>query len=111
SVPQMMVLGGELREKNIHNHPDRNKLLKAFGAKEDVVECRPSDIIPVEEGQAFLLCSDGFWELILEKEMTKTLRKSRTVDEWMNAMAEIIVKRQSEKNENADNFTAIAVWI
>lgn len=34
-----------------------------------MVECRPSDIIPVEDGQAFLLCSDGFWELILENVM------------------------------------------
>lgn len=110
SVPQMMVLGGELREKDIRNHPDRNKLLKAFGARDTAVECTPGEAVRLEEKQAFLLCSDGFWELILEKEMTKTLRKSKTVNDWMNAMVEIIVKRQSKLNGNADNFTAIAVW-
>ena len=109
SVPQMLVLSKELKERKIRNHPDRNKLTKAFGSTKRMIECTASDGVPLKECQGFLLCSDGFWELIYEREMCRTLKKSKTVSEWVNKMVEIIVKRG--KNRDMDNFSAIAVWI
>jgi len=109
SVPQMLVLARDIKEKDIRNHPDRNKLLRVLGVSGDSPKYEISDIQDLRKYQAFLLCSDGFWELIFEKEMCSLLKKSRSVDEWLKAMQEIVEDRG--KNTDMDNFSAIAIWV
>ena len=60
-------------------------------------------------GQAFLLCTDGFWELIEEKKMEAALKKASTPDQWIAAMQEIICK--NGRGTNMDNYSAVAVWV
>ena len=55
------------------------------------------------------MCSDGFWELIDEKAMTRTLKKSNSVEEWLDAMVELV--KQNGKCTDMDNNSAIAVWV
>ena len=109
SVPQMLVLAHKLKEKKIRGHEDRNKLLRVIGSPWETKKYDCSEIINKNGFQAFLLCSDGFWELIDEKAMTKTLKKSNSVDEWLDAMVEIV--RQNGKCTDMDNNSAIAVWV
>lgn len=109
SVPQMLVLAHKLKEKKIRGHEDRNKLLRVIGSPWDTNKYDCSEAISKNGFQAFLLCSDGFWELIDEKNMTKTLKKASSVDEWMKAMVDIVKKNGI--NSNMDNNSAIAVWI
>lgn len=109
SVPQMLVLARKLKEKKIRGHEDRNKLLRVIGSPWETKKYDCSEIINKNGFQAFLLCSDGFWELIDEKAMTKTLKKSNSVDEWLDAMVEIV--RQNGKCTDMDNNSAIAVWV
>ena len=59
--------------------------------------------------QAFLLCSDGFWELIDEKMMCKTLKKAKTPEEWLKSMEQIVL--ENGKGTNMDNYSAIAVFV
>lgn len=110
SVPQMMVLAKELKEKKIRNHPDRNKLTKALGSMKRVLVCTKGLPVDLSKNQAFLLCSDGFWELILEREMMRTLKKSVSVESWMDAMTDIVLKRGRKQKKEMDNYSAIAVW-
>lgn len=109
SVPQMLVQAGEIKEKQIRYHEDRNRLLRVMGVEWSSPQYTLADPIEQKAGQAFLLCSDGFWELIEEKKMMALLKKSQTVDEWMEAMAEEVKKNGVGKN--MDNNTAIGVWI
>ena len=109
SVPQMLVLTKEIKEKDIRNHPDRNKLLRVLGVSGDVPKFELSAAQNLRRYQAFLLCSDGFWELIDEKEMETLLKKSKSPDEWMQKMCEIIMQRGS--TIDMDNSSAIAVWV
>lgn len=76
SVPQMLVFAHDIKEKDIRNHPDRNKLLRVLGVSGGVPKYEMSGIQSASKYQAFLLCSDGFWELILEKEMCTLLKKA-----------------------------------
>lgn len=108
SVPQMLVLAGELKEKKIRNHPDRNRLLKVMGREWDVPQYSVSKIRNIEDAQAFLMCTDGFWELITEKQMEKLLKKSATVEEWLDSMVKVVQK--NGKGKSMDNYTVIAVW-
>jgi serine/threonine protein phosphatase PrpC len=107
SVPQMLVLSGEIKEKRIRAHPDRNRLLRVMGVDWDSPQYVLSDAFDLAECQAFLLCSDGFWEWIDEKKMCAFLKKSASADIWLDRMM-----REVEKNGNGkdmDNYTAIAV--
>ncbi len=109
SVPQMLVRSGEIKEKEIRFHPDRNKILRAIGTDEETPKFQISETVKTKDCQAFLLCSDGFWELISERRMCWLLRKSKTPDEWLQRMKKVVLKKG--KNINMDNFSAIAVFV
>lgn len=108
SVPQMLVAAGEIKEKDIRHHEDRNRLLRALGTK--WVEPRYKlDAIrqPIDCQDAFLLCSDGFWEWITEKEMEKSLKRGKDANETLNDMVKKVIK--AGKGKNMDNFSAILI--
>ena len=63
--------------------------------------------IDIEKGMSFLLCSDGFWEWITEKEMEKCLCKGDSSREALDMMVERVKK--SGKNKNMDNYSAILI--
>lgn len=109
SVPQMLVLAKEIKEKDIRNHPDRNRLLKVMGIEWERPQYQMEEVAELKNCQAFLLCSDGFWELIDEKQMCKLLKKSKSVKEWIHLMADIVKKNGEGKN--MDNNTAIGIWV
>lgn len=109
SIPQMLVLSGEIKEKEIRNHPDRNTILRVIGIDWEEPMYDLMSPLPLKKCQAFLLCSDGFWELIEEKDMCALLKRAKTVDEWMQSMISIV--KENGKNRNMDNYSAIAVWL
>ena len=108
SVPQMLVAIGEIKEKQIRKHPDRNRLLRVLGAETDELNYQLSEEVLKEGRQAFLLCSDGFWELIEEKKMEKTLKASSSPEEWLSMMKMIVLK--NGRYTDMDNYSAVAVW-
>ena len=55
---------------------------------------------------AILICSDGFWEYILESEMCSALQNVTKADQWLTIMKDILSYRVSDKN---DNNTAIMI--
>ena len=109
SIPQMLVMSGEITESEIRNHPDRNILLRVMGAEWDGPAYELLKPVPLRKCQAMLLCSDGFWELIDEACMCDCLKKSNSVEEWMAYMSEIV--KINGKDKDMDNYTAVAVWV
>ena len=107
SVPQMLVNAGKLKEKDIRGHEDRNKLLRVLGTRYDSVKYVIDIPIKREQEQAFLLCSDGFWEWIDEKTMTKCLKKSLSAQQWLDMMTDEVLK--NGKGNNMDNYSAVAI--
>lgn len=108
SVPQMLALTKEIKESEIRHHPDRSLILRVMGTVWEDPQYDLMQPVPLNKCQAFLLCSDGFWELIEEKEMCCLLKKSSSPEEWLNMMAETV--KRNGKGKEMDNFTAIAVW-
>ena len=109
SVPQMLVLTREIKESEIRHHPDRSLLLRVMGTPWDEPKYELREPLTLKKHSAFLLCSDGFWELIDEKRMCALLKKSSSPDEWLSLMAEEV--KENGRDTNMDNNTAIAVWI
>ena len=108
SIPQMLVIAGDIKESEIRHHPERNTVLKVLGVEWEEPQYELMRAVPLRKCQAFLLCSDGFWELIEEEQMCSLLKNSENVSEWLDRMADIV--RGNGKDNNADNFSAVAVW-
>lgn len=108
SVPQMLANSNEIEEKGIRFHPDRNRLLRVLGSDEDAPKFTVSDSVDLSKCQAFLLCTDGFWELIDEKQMCSLLKNSRSPEIWLQKMEETVL--ENGKDKEMDNYTAIAVF-
>jgi serine/threonine protein phosphatase PrpC len=98
----------EIKEKQIRFHPDRNKLLQVIGVPWTETPYEFSDSYSTNSFDAFLLCTDGFWELITEKEMCKCLKKSATPEEWIAKMEHIVC--ENGQGKEMDNYSAIAVF-
>lgn len=109
SVPQMLVNRGDIKDRDIRRHEDRSRLLRVMGTEWDSPKYQMSEPIALTRHTSFLLCSDGFWELINEKMMCKTLKKAKSTDEWLKAMERIVV--ENGRGTNMDNYSAIAVFI
>lgn len=108
SVPYMLYLAKEIKEEEIRYHADRNMLLRVMGTPWEGKMHELLKPLPLRKYQAFLLCSDGFWELITEKEMCELLEKATTVEEWLDAMIDVV--KENGKDKDMDNFSAIAIW-
>lgn len=104
SYEEVMKNGGTLDD--VRNHPKRYILNAALG----VSRMRRPDIYKraLKDSQAFLICSDGFWEFVYESDMTECLKTSGSSNEWLQKMIEIHHKRAYEWH---DNYSAIAVKI
>lgn len=118
SVPQMLVSSGEIEEKDIRHHPDRNRLLRALGDNREKIQALVHEEQTLREGDVFLICTDGFWEYVTEEEMLTSLYEVATPDEWLKLMEEQYLipatkeeaRREGKNKEENDNYTAIAVW-
>lgn len=104
SVPRMLVDCGSLSFREIRLHPDRPRLLKCLG--EETLENLASVYEPIafQPGDAFLLCSDGFWEFVLEEEMEIDLSKAENSEAWVKFM---LVRLYTRMTGNNDNYTVI----
>ena len=69
---------------------------------------RRRDRLRYPPGDAFLLCSDGFWEYVYNEEMQADLCKARTPEEWTEFMLLRHIRRVPSGN---DNFSFIAVFV
>lgn len=107
SMAFMEFQSGMISYDEIRNSPNQNRLTRCIGGINNS-GADVSQITEVEEGDAFLLCSDGFWEYVREKDIEKSLAKSATPKEWLEKMLDTLHKNEIENN---DNYSAIAVMI
>lgn len=110
SVPMMLYKMGEIKEKDIRGHEDGNRLLRVMGMewerpKDEIHTMKISDV--PEAG--LMLCSDGFWEYILENQMIKLFKKAKSAEIWLTKMERAVLKKANKKT--MDNYTAIVAKI
>ena len=107
SASQIAVYMGEITVEQIRFHEDRNRVLRALGQDEmPVVEAKEVELAPGKH--AFLLCSDGFWEYVLEHEMAADLAAAGDPLDWLARMRSRLMDRVPADN---DNNTAAAAWV
>ena len=66
-----LVDQGRLTEEEALNHPQSHVITRAIGAEEKL--CVEAKVIDVQAGDTFLLCSDGLYNEVLEKDFPQYL--------------------------------------
>ena len=102
------MAAGLISEADAETHPKKNVLLGAFRITEDLEPEVLSQPVCIEEGDAFLICTDGVWTSVSSAEIALALQTSVSVESWVRTL------EQSVKNariEDKDNYTMIGVWI
>ncbi len=105
SVPQLSVDMMVDSFDSLRFNPDRNRLTRVLGNEEMAdAGMMPTEFV-LESGDAFLVCSDGFWEYVYETEMEIDLAKAATAEQWIKYM---LIRLLLRTDDNNDNYTVIA---
>jgi serine/threonine protein phosphatase PrpC len=108
SVVQWMVDSGYLDAEAARSHPRKNRLLAALGADVELKPTVRAEPLALEDGDAFLLCTDGWWDGVASEEIEAQLRRAKSVESWVDAMAGIVA---ANAQADHDNYSAVGCWI
>lgn len=107
SVAYLEYESGLISYDDIRRSPNQNRLTKCLGARE-LFTPDIASATDLKAGDAFLMCSDGFWEYVTEKAVAETLKASDTPKEWLGSMLKLLNKNKTMHN---DNYSAVAIMI
>jgi protein phosphatase len=103
SLTGEMIRLGEIDASEARNHPDKNIITRAVGT-EDVLEIDFFDI-KLEEGQRFLLCSDGLTNMVEDEVILSTVNGA--LAEGKDPAASLVEK--ANENGGKDNISVVVV--
>jgi protein phosphatase len=105
SLVNELVKSGKLSEEEAHAHPQRSVITRAVGTDPDV------DVdgftIEAEEGDVFLICSDGLTDMVEDEEILELLHQHR--DDLDKAVKALV--QAANRGGGDDNITAVAFRI
>ncbi len=107
SVSYKKYRDGIIGFDEIRYDEDRNNLTESLGNP----RVRPTLLkkkVNLNSGDCFLLCTDGFWQNILDDEIYIDYLKSESSGRWLEFMLLRIMPRLQE---GADNLSAICVMV
>jgi protein phosphatase len=104
SIVEEEVRAGRMTPEQAANHPSKNVISRALGA-EDSVEA-DMKVIEVEDGSAFLLCTDGITRHLPDYELRDLMTSAGTPAELCEEM-----KRRCYQRGAEDNLTAVIVHV
>lgn len=100
-------MAGKIRYSQIRMKESRRRITQAIGISTEF-EPNISDVIKLPDKSSFLLCTDGFWEIINEDYMEKARKRAESPREWLS----ILDKEYKLLTPiDADSGTAVAVYI
>ena len=105
SLVNELLKSGRLSEEEAHVHPQRSVITRAVGTDPDV------DVdgftIEGEEGDVFLLCSDGLTDMVSDEEILELVHSHR--DDLDKAVKALVTA--ANRGGGEDNITAVAFRI
>ncbi len=101
---QQLVDAGRIREEAAASHPERSRLLQCLGADTTPT---PSVVMqaPLQKGDVILLCSDGLWAPLTQRQLLHALL-TRSLEDAIPQLADLAEERAGE---GCDNVTVLAM--
>ncbi|MHB2017234.1 MAG: PP2C family protein-serine/threonine phosphatase [Candidatus Xenobia bacterium] len=105
SVVQELVDKGELAPEDVYTDPRRNVVLASLGSPQ---ELSGVDLFveKIGAGDRLLLCSDGLWELVWDRELADHLERATDPQECAEELVQLACARGG-----VDNTTCIVVHL
>lgn len=102
SLVEEMVRMGGLDKESARNHPDKNIITRAIGAK-DTIEI---DFFheEIKNGDIVLMCSDGLTNMLEDEEIGRILKSPLTMEEKAKKLVET-----ANENGGKDNITVVLI--
>ena len=105
SVSQALVDAGEVAPDEQGQHEDRSRLLRSLGKEGDAgATVHAIDALCNDDG--FLLCTDGFWEVLSDIEIAADYCATTSAAGWLERLETRVARRMTPSK---DNFTALAL--
>ena len=107
SASQLAVYMGKITRDEIPGDAGRSRLLHAMGIENEVPDIH--DPITLDAGtHVFLLCSDGLWEYLSDKEIESAWNGTKTADSFIEALRKI---KAAKSPPDCDNNSAVVVHL
>lgn len=104
SIAQLHVLQGKITEEEMASHADQSKLITSIGGED---EPEPEiETWSLADGSHFVVCSDGFWELIPSPDIGALLLEDNPGEATQKSIEERL-----STTEGHDNTTVIIAQI
>jgi serine/threonine protein phosphatase PrpC len=95
-----LVRLGQISLEEAEKHPQRHVLMRALGAEQEIqVDCQS---IGLQTGDVFLLCTDGFSNMISDQELTEEFLTLGSWEDRLEKLRQLTLERGAP-----DNFTAL----
>ena len=105
SLVNELLKSGKLSEEEAHVHPQRSVITRAVGTDPDVDV--DAFVIEAEDGDVFLICSDGLTDMVEDVDILELVDRNRAdLDKAVRALVQFANKEGGE-----DNITAVAFRI
>ena len=112
SLVAMMVASGQITQEESLEHPDRNVLTKSLGSKRRLSDGYVQDLkrtsdglsMTLENDDILLLCSDGVWDLVSNKELTEMFISSQSLQSAVDKTINKVLEKGA-----SDNATLLAL--
>jgi serine/threonine protein phosphatase PrpC len=101
---QMLIDAGRIREEAAATHPDRNKLLQCLGGPR-APRVEPAAHTRLLENDILLLCSDGFWGPLTQRQLLVGLLGK----EMKQAYPELLSLAESRAGPRCDNISVLSI--
>jgi len=107
SLLQDMLDAGVLAAPQAAGAPHRAVLTGSLGSDDSFDPSVLEAALPLQPGDAFLLCSDGFWDWVDHAALEDALPRVGQPDQWLCELERSFAPRL---RPGSDNYSAIAVW-
>ena len=101
---QELIDAGRLREEDAATHPERNRLLQCVGGAQ-APRISPTSHARLERDDIVLLCSDGLWGPLSQRQIVAGLESGTVVE----AIARLSSLAQERAGPDSDNVSAIGL--
>jgi serine/threonine protein phosphatase PrpC len=107
SLAQQLLDTGYVSAEDLRGSFQRARLYAALGEPDPPAPSVLPAPYAVREGDAFLLCTDGWWDSLEPGMLEQTLVRASSADDWLRSLEREIIDR---RRPGQDNYTALAVW-
>jgi serine/threonine protein phosphatase PrpC len=73
SLVARLIETGIIRQEDAENHPQKHVLTAALGVADEIEPDAPAEVLPLEQSDVLLICTDGLWGQLTEAELKDIL--------------------------------------